>query len=205
MRLPAAGRAGQHAGVDTVLTTERMLLRRFTAADVDSLVELDRDPAVMRYLTNGKPTPFEVVRDEMLPALLAEYERTAGYGRLAAVHRTTGEFLGWFGLSQRGAATDEAEVGYRLRQAWWGQGYATEGCRALIDAAFADLRLRRVYAETMAVNRASRRVMEKSGMRHVRTFHLHFDDPVPGTEHGEVEYELRRADWLSRRVAQARS
>ena len=47
----------------------------------------------------------------------------------------------------------------------------------------------------MFVNQASRRVMEKAGLSHVRTFHLQWDDPIPGTEHGEVEYEVTRAMW----------
>ncbi|GIG56294.1 hypothetical protein Lfu02_06660 [Longispora fulva] len=58
--------------------------------------------------------------------------------------------------------------------------------------AFDDLGARRVYARTMAVHLASRRVMEKAGLRYARTLHLLFDDPIPGTEHGEVEYELSR-------------
>jgi RimJ/RimL family protein N-acetyltransferase len=49
----------------------------------------------------------------------------------------------------------------------------------------------------MAVNTASRRVMEKAGLRYVRTFHVAFDDPIDGTEHGEIEYELLRADWAT--------
>jgi hypothetical protein len=57
---------------------------------------------------------------------------------------------------------------------------------------------RRVWAETMAVNLPSRRVMEKSGLIHVRTFHLEWEDPLPGTEYGEVEYALERADWEQR-------
>ena len=84
------------------------------------------------------------------------------------------------------------ELGYRLKASAWGRGYATEGARALVRKGFDELGVRRVWAETMAVNRASRRVMEKVGLRYVRTFHVHFDDPLPGAEHGEVEYELRR-------------
>jgi len=47
----------------------------------------------------------------------------------------------------------------------------------------------------MAVNARSRAVMERCGMSHTRTFHLDFDDPLPGTEEGEVEYEITRDDW----------
>jgi RimJ/RimL family protein N-acetyltransferase len=64
-----------------------------------------------------------------------------------------------------------------------------------VDLAFRELGARRVYAETMAVNVASRRVMEKAGLKYARTFHMEFEDPVPGTEYGEVEYELFRDDW----------
>ena len=73
-----------------------------------------------------------------------------------------------------------------------GRGLATEGTRALIDAAFETLGATRIWAQTMAVNTRSRAVMERCGLRHVRTFHLDFDDPIPGSEEGEVEYELRR-------------
>ena len=47
----------------------------------------------------------------------------------------------------------------------------------------------------MVVNTRSRQVMERCGLRYVRTFHLEWDDPIEGTEQGEVEYELRRTDW----------
>ncbi|WP_346116712.1 GNAT family N-acetyltransferase [Micromonospora coerulea] len=178
-----------------LLESRRLRLRRLTVDDVAHLVELDGDPAVMRYLTNGRPTPVEVVRDEQLPALLRQYDRHPGLGRWAALDRETGDFLGWFALRPPadGDGT-QAELGYRLRRSAWGRGLATEGSVALIRYAFTVIRLRRVWAETMAVNLASRRVMEKAGLRYVRTFHLTFDDPIPGTEHGEVEYELCRAD-----------
>jgi RimJ/RimL family protein N-acetyltransferase len=53
----------------------------------------------------------------------------------------------------------------------------------------------RVVAETMVVNTASRRVMEKAGLTLVRTFHQEWPDRIPGDEHGDVEYALTRADW----------
>ncbi|SHF67180.1 GNAT family N-acetyltransferase [Streptoalloteichus hindustanus] len=182
-----------------VLETERLVLRRFTESDVDNLVDLDSDPEVMRFLT-GEPTPRAEIEDEVLPAILRDYRRGPA-GRWAAHHRHGGEFLGWLALRPaEDGGVEEVELGYRLKASVWGRGYATEGSRALVRMAFAELGVRRVWAQTMAVNLASRRVMEKAGLRHVRTFHPHFDDPLPGTEHGEVEYELLRADW----AAQAR-
>jgi len=51
-----------------------------------------------------------------------------------------------------GGPLDEVELGYRLRQAAWGKGYATEGSRALLGEAFTELGVRLVWAETMSVN-----------------------------------------------------
>ncbi|MBV9871409.1 MAG: GNAT family N-acetyltransferase, partial [Frankiaceae bacterium] len=83
------------------------------------------------------------------------------------------------------------------RKAAWGKGLATEGSRALIDAAFASYGATRVYAETMAVNISSRRVMEKCGMTLRREFHQEWPHPIPGDEFGDVEYAIDRADWES--------
>jgi RimJ/RimL family protein N-acetyltransferase len=177
--------------VHIVLETDRLILRRFTGDDVDSLVDLDSDPAVMRYLTGGRPTPRAVIADELLPRLLREYEQYDRRGRWAAIERSTGEFIGWFALDPTKDEGD-VELGYRLRRSAWGKGYATEGSRALVRMAFTEPGVARVFAETMAVNTASRRVMEKAGLRLVRTFYPAWDDPIAGAEHGEVEYELRR-------------
>jgi RimJ/RimL family protein N-acetyltransferase len=180
--------------VEPFFQTDRMTLRRVTKDDIDLFVELDSDPAVMRYLTGGRPTPRTWVETVMLVRVLEEYERGVP-GRWLAHDRVTGEFLGWFGLDSDTSPPDARELGYRLKATAWGRGLATEGSLALIEYSFTGLRLRRVWAQTMAVNRGSRRVLEKAGLRYVRTTHRDFDDPIPGTEHGEVEYELLRVEW----------
>jgi RimJ/RimL family protein N-acetyltransferase len=182
--------------MDVFLTTERLILRRFTASDVDVLVDLDSDPAVMHFITGGRATPRAEIEREVLPAFLGYYERFPGYGFWAALERSSGEFLGWFHLRPApGAPSDEPELGYRLKRSAWGQGYGTEGARALVDRAFADLGARRVVASTMSVNLASRRVMEKAGLRFVRTFFQAWPDRIPGEEQGDVEYALEREQW----------
>lgn len=173
------------------LETGRLRLRHFTDTDADAelLVALDSDPEVMRYLGNGRPTPSDVIRHEVLP-------RFARSQVWAAEERPTGHFVGWFALTPRaGGPADDLELGYRLRRAAWGRGYATEGSRALVRKAFTDLGARRVYAETMFVNTRSRRVMEKAGLSFVRVFHEEWDEALPGAEHGEVEYAVTREGW----------
>ena len=185
------------------LITERLVLRRFTGADADDLFDLDGDPEVMRFLTGGKPTPRDEIRDETLPRFLDYYERSPGFGFWAAVEKPTGEFLGWFALHPpQSGDLDEVELGYRLRRLAWGKGYATEGSRALIHRGFTDLGVRRVVARTMAVNTASRRVMEKAGLTHARTFYPEWPDPIAGSGQGEVEYALTKADWERRRATE---
>jgi RimJ/RimL family protein N-acetyltransferase len=187
------------------LGTERLILRRFEESDVDNLVELDSDPAVMRFITGGRPTPRVEIESEVLPAFLGYYERYPAYGFWAALTKPDGEFVGWFHLRPKpdGGRPDEPELGYRLRRSAWGRGYATEGSRALIHKAFTELGARRVFAETMVVNAASRRVMEKAGLTLVRMFHQDWPDTIEGDEYGDVEYAVTRDEWQLREAAAA--
>jgi RimJ/RimL family protein N-acetyltransferase len=89
----------------------------------------------------------------------------------------------------------QAELGYRLVRRFWRQGLASEASRALLRHAFDTVEQSRVIAQTMAVNARSRGVMEAVGLRYVRTYYSTWDDPLPGTELGEVEYEMTREMW----------
>jgi RimJ/RimL family protein N-acetyltransferase len=178
------------------LETERLILRRFTPEDVDLLVELDSDPDVMRYINGGRPTPREEIETDILPSFLHYYETYQGYGFWAVVEKSTGAFIGWFHFRpHEHDPPDEPELGYRLRRTAWGKGYGTEGSRELIRAGFERFGVRRVYAQGMAINTASRRVMEKAGLRYVKTFKADWPEKIPGDEHGDVEYALTRVEW----------
>jgi len=189
---------GHDAFVDAYLDTERLALRRFTADDADLLIELDSDPAVMRYLTGGEPTAPKDVRERDLPSILAGYKRWGGdFGLFAAQDKDRGAFVGWFILRpEQGGSLDEVELGYRLRQAEWGKGYATEGSRALLSKAFTELGVRLVWGATMSVNEGSRKVMEKVGMTVTDTLDTPPDmQTIEGSEHGGVRYEISKEQW----------
>lgn len=163
--------------MDIVLETDRLRLRRFTEADVDNLVDLDSDPEVMRYLSGGRPTPRDAVESVILPRFLATYESLGCYGWWAAVEKATSSFVGWFSLHPvEERPPDTLEVGYRLRRSAWGRGYATEGVVALIHRAFTECGARRVQGTTYQANLASRRVMEKAGMKLVGTYRPTLED-----------------------------
>jgi RimJ/RimL family protein N-acetyltransferase len=179
--------------------TQRLILRRLSESDADDLEALDADPEVMALISGGVATPRAEV-EASVRGFIADYARFHGLGRYAAVDKDSGAFLGW--MSLRNDGSDEVDLGYRLHRSAWGHGFATEGARALIAKAFTEdfggrrSPILRVRADTMAINTRSRAVMERAGLHYVRTFHLHFDDPIPGTELGEVEYAVTRAEWL---------
>ena len=174
---------------DFRLTIARLTLRPVTPADCADLVALEADPEVMRFLNGGRPVPSEgCIDSDFLTPRGTEPEV------LAAHERSTGHFVGWFALFDDGVVDGlkTAELGYRLRREAWGKGYATEGARALVAEALGRLGFDRVRAQTMVVNQASRRVMEKAGMRLVETVLLSSPSLIPGGEQGEVVYDIRR-------------
>jgi len=191
-----ASRLMERSVQGVVLETERLVFRQFTMSDVDRLAGLDADPDVMRFITGGVATSRGEIKDDILPAFMAWYRRPGGYGCWAAEERFTEEFLGWFRFHpRRGGRSGEIVLGFRLRKAAWGKGYATEGSRALIQKGFTELGAWRVVAETMAVNLASRRVLEKAGMNLVRVFHQPWPYQVDGRELGDAEYAVSKGEW----------
>lgn len=187
------------------LETERLLLRRLTLDDLDALIELNRDPEVMRFINGGIPTPPQMVERSILPGYLEAYERYPGFGHWAAIERSSGAFLGYVGLEpEPGRPPGDAALGYRMRSSAWGKGYATEGARAVIRTAFTQLDVERIFAVTYQDNLASRRVMEKLGMRLVRRFRMTPEELLADGNYyptldlwdgDDVEYALDRAEW----------
>lgn len=180
-----------------MLQTARLRLIPLSEEHLEHEIELDSDPEVMRYLGSGRARTREEV-EPLHRARLAVAGRVPGLGFWAGY--VGGEFAGMWILEpperpDQGPVDGQAELGYRLLRRHWRQGLATEGARELIRHGFEDLCLTRIFAETMAVNQASRATMAALGMTHVRTFHLDSEEPLPGSELGEVEYAISLEDW----------
>ena len=181
----------------TTLHTDRLRLEPVTDDHLRLLVQLNSDAEVMRFLIGRAATPEETYAEwERRRRDQSDDERGLGYW----VGFEGQDLAGWWSASAYAGDPTRAGLGYRLRRQVWGRGLATEGCRAMVDHAFSIPGIERVVAGTMAVNTRSRRVMEKLGMAHVRTWHEDWDDPLPGTEHGEVGYELTRVRWAAARA-----
>ncbi|HEX5598049.1 MAG TPA: GNAT family N-acetyltransferase [Micromonosporaceae bacterium] len=185
------------------LQTDRIRLVPLSDEHLDHEIELDSDPEVMRYLGNGRARTREEV-EVLHRRRLAAANRVPGLGFWAGL--VDGEFVGWWILepperADQGPVDGAAELGYRLLRRHWRKGLASEGARELIRYGFEDLGLTRIFAETMTVNAASRATMAAVGMQHIRTFQMEWQEPLPGSELGEVEYAISRQQWLARQIS----
>lgn len=166
---------------------------------------------MLRYLFGRARSRDEVVESHARRMALADKVDGLGYwmafgtdggarGSTPPAREDEGEFVGLMMLPPAHGPDQPddptvAELGYRLARRHWRKGLASEASRALLRHAFDTVGQRRVIAQTMAVNTGSRGVLEAVGMRYVRTYFPTWDDPLPGTELGEVEYEMTRAMW----------
>lgn len=178
--------------MSTITETDRLIIRTFTKADLEPLHALHADPDVMRFISAGVPMSFEEVRDEVLPRFIDYGRRHPGLGILAADRKDSGAFIGWFQLQIYEEDPNVLELGYRFVRDCWGQGYATEGSRALLRVAFEERAADRVVAGAMKANRGSTRVMEKVGL----TFENDFEElDFPGDDKRAVMYSINRDEY----------
>ncbi len=147
------------------LQTDRIILRQWEEKDLEPFAQLNADPRVMEYF------PKLLTReesDDIVRRLKGHIEKY-GWGFWAASLISTGELVGLIGMQHVGfnaPFTPAVEIGWRLAQKYWGQGYAPEGAIACLQYAFNTLELDQVVAFTFEGNLRSRRVMEKIGMHH---------------------------------------
>jgi RimJ/RimL family protein N-acetyltransferase len=148
------------------VTTPRLRLTRWEPAlHTPALEAINAFPEAVTYLNDGVPyTPAETA---VQSARLAAHWEQHGFGLWAATVAASGDAIGFVGLSHPlwfPERADEFEVGWRLHPRAWGNGYATEGGRAALQSAWAELRLERVIAVIDPDNAPSLAVAERLGM-----------------------------------------
>jgi [ribosomal protein S5]-alanine N-acetyltransferase len=153
--------------VPIVLETRRLLLRAWSEADLEPFFAICSDPAVMQFVGTGRPWSREQTQSFLHRA--ADSCRRHGFCQWAVIQKQDGVLIGFCGFVPSDEPA-EAEIGWRLAQAAWGRGLATEIARAVLDYGWASLGLQRVTATVQAGNRGSLRVIEKLGMQYERTF-----------------------------------
>jgi [ribosomal protein S5]-alanine N-acetyltransferase len=175
--------------VTSHIVTERLLLRDILEKDCQAMHELDTNPLVQMYLGGEKPPNDEQDTLEAIRYRRAHYEKY-GFGRWAAVEILSGKVIGWAGLKVETNVNGHEsfyDLGYRLLPEYWNRGYATELSTALLEYGFEKLGMKRIcaYVEEEAV--ASRRVLEKIGLKAIEVF--------PGETTQEVWYEITAEEY----------
>jgi RimJ/RimL family protein N-acetyltransferase len=153
------------------LETKRLKLEKFQTGDEQLLFDLDSNPNVIKYV-GGERASIEVYRDTIIN-YLDFYSLNRDCGFFKVIYKNTNEFIGWFHLRPEQDNPDDfslLELGYRLKEEFWGQGLATEGSEALLKKAFTDLHVDIVSAMAYHENKASFRIMEKIGMSFISEF-----------------------------------
>ncbi len=166
------------------LRTSRLLLRPFQPGDADAFAAFADDPAYRRYLGPDHPSPQQLVENNVA----ADRAREPSW-----VICMEGAVVGSIFLGVQ-PADRTAELACLLSPGVWGQGVAGEAGRAVVDFAFELMGMEKVFARAEAGNAASRRAMEKAGMRQEGLLRSHRGDRVD-----EVVYGLTRDDWQAGR------
>ena len=152
-----------------MIESERLIFRKFTLDDLPKLIEQRTDPEVNKFLGGTKLQNPEALA-KRIHFYMSCYE-SHGFGSCAMIWKPTGEMIGSAGL-QPLDGTDEIEVGYSMIKEYWGKGIGTEAARAWLEHGFRDHGLQRIVAIAIPENIASRRIMEKLGMKYEKTeFH----------------------------------
>jgi RimJ/RimL family protein N-acetyltransferase len=142
------------------LVTSRLVLREYERDDFAAVHRFASDPEAVTFVTWGPNTEDET--RGFLDGWLAERAEVHRTGYTLAVTKAGGTPFGSVGLYREGP--HHAELGFAVSRDRWGQGYATEAARAILDFGFAELGLRRIYATCRPENVGSSRVLEKIGM-----------------------------------------
>jgi RimJ/RimL family protein N-acetyltransferase len=141
--------------------TARLTLRPRTVADTDSCLAMDRDPAVTRFVAGPWSDP---VRHRAFVEARTAGPYPPGLGYWTILHPYDG-FLGWALLIPLVPGEQAVEIGWRLRRAAWGQGYATEAARPVLHHGFVTLGLPEISAVIDPANAASCAVARKIGLQ----------------------------------------
>jgi len=172
-----------------MIETERLILRDWTEADVEPFLRHTNTPAVMRWL-GGVRT--EADQRESIGRMM-RWQEERGFTFWVVERKADGELLGFCGLKLADTPGSPIEgmheVGWRLREDAWGQGYAKEAAIAALDFAFNRLGAERVVAITFPPNEASWGLMQRLGM--TRRPELDYDDARFPALNPTIVYDIR--------------
>jgi RimJ/RimL family protein N-acetyltransferase len=186
--------------VELVAETARLRLRTWAEPDREEFVRHLNTPAVMRWLGGVQDEAAYTAGFERIE----QYQREFGHTLWIVERKADSALLGFCGLKRvnsPGAPNPgDFEVGWRLREDAWGQGFAKEAAIASLDLAFGKFGAPHVVALTVEGNQASQALMKRLGM--VRREDMDFEDVRFGPElNPTIVYRIDAVDWPAARRA----
>ena len=157
------------------IETPRLQLRQFTPDDAEELYYIYSHPGLFKYMSNEKPLLLEQTK-AAIQSMTENWEKY-NFGVWAIVHKEDRRLIGHCGLKFL-ENTTEVQVGYLLLESYWNQGLATEAASAALKYGFEVINLPRIVAIAKPENIASRRVMEKMGMKYEKDAYFYENDVV---------------------------
>lgn len=149
-----------------IFRTERCIVRKINHNDFDGLFELHSDPDVMRYASGEVQNEQTCMED--LQFVMAQYVQQDPELLVYAIENAHNDFLGTVAILIN--EDKETEIGYRLIQRYWKQGYATEISKGLIAYCQHTFALEKLYAYCFVANKGSIKVLEKCGFELEKEF-----------------------------------
>ncbi|WP_327685911.1 GNAT family N-acetyltransferase [Streptomyces sp. NBC_00467] len=174
------------------IRTPRLILRRWHDDDLVPMADINADPRVMEWIGDGSVRDLEATADD-IERWEEEWDEE-GFGLFAVELLASGELIGFVGLSVPEFLPEvlpAVEIGWRLGQQFWGQGYASEAAHATLEFALQDRGLDRVISITRPGNEASQNVMRKLGMEPER------ETTHPAYGHGLTVYAIDLTEFAA--------
>lgn len=150
---------------DSIIQTDRLILRQWKETDLEPFAQLNADPRVMEHFPSIKT--FEESSQEYEAIL--EHFKKHGYGWWAVSEKNKTHFIGFIGLRYidfPASFTPAIEIAWRLAYDYWGRGYATEGALGSLKYGFEVLQVPEIISFTSIPNTRSQAIMKRIGMQH---------------------------------------
>ncbi|MBT3394557.1 MAG: GNAT family N-acetyltransferase [Waddliaceae bacterium] len=151
---------------ENIAETERLLLRKISQGDLESMAKLFADPVVMKYSLKGI---YSLERSKEILKTMIENDEKYGFAACSVIMKKTGEWMGFCGLWWEEEDGElKTDFGYRFFSEFWGKGYATESVKECLKYISEKLPGVVINSYIEPTNKESVRVAEKTGMTFVK-------------------------------------
>jgi ribosomal-protein-alanine N-acetyltransferase len=172
------------------LQTKRCIIRDIEESDLEGMFDLDSNPNVHKYLGNS-PISTRKEAQEIIANIREQYKKF-GIGRWAIEDKATGDFIGWTGFKREEKLRPDRvyiDIGYRLREKFWGKGIGTETALACLNFGFETLNFEEVCGCADTDHIASNNILRKIGLNYIEDFTFEGDNLH--------WYTLKKSEWNS--------